>query len=80
MYCPGHARVKENDRADRLGSKATFTSGFRLGRSEEFRRLRHYLRAQSQGYHTIDRLGGRGWIVGGGGVLVGGGGAVDRRM
>ena len=60
MYCPGHARVKENDRADRLGSKATFTSGFRLGRSEEFRCLRHYLRAQSQGYHTIDRLGGRG--------------------
>ena len=48
---------------------------FRLGRSEEFRCLRHYLRAQSQGYHTIDRLGGRG----GGGIVGGEGGAGDGR-
>ena len=26
-YCPGHAGVKGNDRADRLAGKATFTSG-----------------------------------------------------
>ena len=27
VYCPGHARVKGNDRADRLASRATITSG-----------------------------------------------------
>ena len=31
-----------------------------LGRSEVLRSLRHYLRAQSQGRHTIDRLEERG--------------------
>ena len=46
-----------NDRADRLAGKATLTSGLLLGRSEALRSLRHYLRAQSQGQHTIDRLG-----------------------
>ena len=60
VYCPGHAGVKENDRADRLAVKATLTSGLLLGRSEVVRRLRHYLRAQSQGHHTIDRLEERG--------------------
>ena len=49
-----------NDRAERLAGKATFTSGLLLGRSEVLRRLRHYLRAQSQGHHTIDRLEERG--------------------
>ena len=58
LYCPGHAGVKGNDRADRLADKAAVTSGFFLGRSEVLRSLRHYLRTQSQGlgYHTIDRL------------------------
>ena len=37
-------------------SKATLTSGLLLGRSEVLRSFRHYLRAQSQGYHTIDHL------------------------
>ena len=41
-------------------SKATLTSGLLLGRSEVLRSLRHYLRAQSQGHHTIDRLEERG--------------------
>ena len=45
-----------NDRADRLAGKVTLTSGLLLGRSEALRSLRHYLRAQSQGQHTIDRL------------------------
>ena len=36
MYCPGHAGVKGNDRADRQAGKATITSGLCLGRSEEF--------------------------------------------
>ena len=57
VYCPGHAGVKGNDRADRLAGKATITGGLRLGRPEV---LRHYLRAQSQGHHTIDRLEERG--------------------
>ena len=54
--CPGHAGVKGNGRAGRLACKATLTSGSLLGRSELLRSLRHCLRAQSQGHHTIDRL------------------------
>ena len=45
-----------NNRADRLAGKAALTSSLLLGRSEVLRRLRHYLRTQSQGHHTIDRL------------------------
>ena len=60
VYCPGHAEVKGNDRADRLANKATLTSALLLGRYEVLRSLRHYLRAQSQGHHTIDRPEDRG--------------------
>ena len=60
VYCPGHAGVKGNDRADRLAGKAALTSGWLLGRSEVLRSLRHYLRAQSQGHHIIDRQEERG--------------------
>ena len=60
VYCPGHARVKGNNRANRLAGKATRTSGLLLRRCEVLRSLRHYLRAQSQGYHTIDRPEERG--------------------
>ena len=60
VYCPGHAGVKGNDRADRLAGKATLTSGLLVGRSEVLRSLRRSLRAQSQGHHTIDRLEERG--------------------
>ena len=56
VYCPGQAGVKGNDRADRLEGKATITTGLRLGGSEVLRSLSHYLRAQSQGRHTIDHL------------------------
>ena len=59
-YCPGHAGVKGNDRADRLAGKATLTSGLLLGRSELLRSLGYYLRAQSQGHHTICCLEERG--------------------
>ena len=55
-----NAGVKGNDRADRLAGKATLTSGLLLGSSEVLRSLRHYLRAQSQRHHTIDRLEERG--------------------
>ena len=60
VYCPGHARVKGNDRADRLAGKATLTSGLLLGRSEVLRSLRHYMRAQIQGLHSVDRIEERG--------------------
>ena len=60
VYCPGHAGMTGNGRADRLAGKATLTNGLLLGRSEVLRSLRHYLRAQSQGHHTIDRLEERG--------------------
>ena len=56
VYCPEHAGVKGNDRADGLAGKATLTSGLLLRRSEVLRSLRHYLLAQSQGHHIIDRL------------------------
>ena len=59
-YCPGHAGVKGNERADTLAGKATLTSGSLLGRFEVLRSLRHYLQAQSQGHRTIDRLEERG--------------------
>ena len=55
VYCPGHAGVKGMT-ADRLAGKVTLTSGLLLGRSEVLRSLSHYLWAQSQGYHAIDRL------------------------
>ena len=48
VYCPRHAGVKGNDRADRLAGKAIITSGLRLGRYEVLRSLRHYLWVQSQ--------------------------------
>ena len=60
MYCPGHAGVKGNDRADTMADKATITSGLLLGRSELLRSLRDSLWAQSQGHHTVDRLEERG--------------------
>ena len=56
VYCPGHAGVKENDRADTSVGKATLTSGLLLRRSEMLRSLRHYQQAQSEGHHAIDRL------------------------
>ena len=59
VICPGHAGVKRgNDRADRLAGKSNHY--LRFGRSEVLRSLIHYLRAQSQGHHAIDRLEERG--------------------
>ena len=58
-HCTEHAEVNQNDRADGLAGKATFTSGLRLGRSEVLRSLRHYLRAQSQGHHNHQSPRGR---------------------
>ena len=60
VYCSGHVGMQRNDRAHRLAGKATLTSGLLLGRSDVLRSLIHYVRAQSQGHHTIDRLEERG--------------------
>ena len=40
VYCPVHAGVEGNGRADRLAGKATLTSGLLLGRSEVLKNLR----------------------------------------
>ena len=47
VHCPGHTGVKGNDRADKLATIATLTSGLILGRSGKLRSLSHHLRAQS---------------------------------
>ena len=60
VYSPGHARVKENDPADRLVAKATLASGLLLGSSKVLKNLGYYLGAQSQGHHTTDHLEERG--------------------
>ena len=41
-------------------SKTTIASGLRLGRSEVLFSVRHYVWAESQGHHTVDRLQERG--------------------
>ena len=43
-----------------MAGKATITSGLLLRRSAVLKSLRHYLRAQSQGHHTVDSLEERG--------------------
>ena len=43
-----------------MAGKATITSGSLLRRSAVLKSLRHYLRAQSQGHHTVDSLEERG--------------------
>ena len=48
------------EQIDCMAVKATLTSGLLFGRSKVLRSLRHYLRAQSQGHHTTDRLEDRG--------------------
>ena len=48
VYCPGHAVVKGNDKADIVVGKATLTSGLLLRKSQVLRSLKHYLQAQSQ--------------------------------
>ena len=42
------------------GQSNCLRNGLLLGRSKVLRSLRHYLRAQSQRHHTIDRLEERG--------------------
>ena len=46
--------MQGNDQANTLAGKVTLRSNLLLGRSEVLRSLRHYLRAHSQGHHSID--------------------------
>ena len=56
VYCPGEAKVKGKDQADRLSGKATIACGLHLCEPKVLRSLRHYMQAQSQGHHTTDCL------------------------
>ena len=58
VYFIGHAVVKVSK--DKLAGKATLISTLLLGRCEVLGNLRHYLRVQSRGHNTIDRLKERG--------------------
>ena len=60
IYCPGHAGVSGNERADRLASTADITSGLQLGRAEVLRGLRNFLNMDRPEHHSTDRLKERG--------------------
>ena len=60
IYCPGHAGVSGNERADRLASTANIASGLQLGRAEVLRGLRNFLNTDRSEHHSIDRLKERG--------------------
>ena len=58
IYCPGHAGVSGNERADRLASTADIISGLQLGRAEVLRGLRNFLNMDRPEHHSTDRLSG----------------------
>ena len=60
IYCPGHAGVSGNERADRLASTADITSGLQLGRAEVLRGLRNFLNTDKPEHHSTDHLKERG--------------------
>ena len=60
IYCPGHAGVSGNERADRLASTADITSGLQLGRAEVLRGLRNFLNMHRPYLHSINGLKERG--------------------
>ena len=59
IYCPGHAGVQGNERADWLAGRAKVTDGLKLGRSDVIRNLRRHLQ-ENYRHHTVDRLKERG--------------------
>ena len=61
IYCPGHAGVSGNERADRLASTADITSGLQLGRAEVLRGLRNFLNTDRPEHYSTDHLKERGW-------------------
>ena len=60
IYCPGHAGVSGNERADRLASTADITSGLQLGRAQVLRGLRNFLSTDKLEHHSIDQRKERG--------------------
>ena len=57
VYCPGHAGVKGNDRADSLAEKSNHHRGLASRNILNVEELETLLAGhKSQGYHTIDRL------------------------
>ena len=60
IYCPGHAGVSGNRRADKLASTADITAGLQLGRAEVLRGLRNFLKMDRLKHHSIDCLKDRG--------------------
>ena len=52
----GSCALLPGDLSKSLAGKTNIRNGLRLRRSEVLRSLRHSLRAQGQGHHTIDRL------------------------
>ena len=57
IYCPGHAEVSGNERADRLASTA---DSLQLGRAEGLRGPRNFLNMDWPQYYSIGRLKERG--------------------
>ena len=55
IYCPGHAGVGVNERADRLASTTDITSGLQLGRAGVLRGLRNFLNMDRPEHHSIRR-------------------------
>ena len=56
IYCPEHAGLSGNERADRPASTADITSGLQLGRAEVLRGLGHSLNMEGPEKHSVDRL------------------------
>ena len=56
IYCPGHAGVSGNERADRLASTADIAPGLQLGRAEMLRGFRNFLNMDRPENHSINRL------------------------
>ena len=53
IYCPGHAGVKGNDRADSLAGKANLKDGLQLERSDILRNPRQILQKQKSRTSTL---------------------------
>ena len=60
IYCPKHAGVSGNERANRLASTANITSGLQIGRTEVLRSLRNFLNMGRPQHDSIDCLKERG--------------------
>ena len=60
IYCPWHAGISGNERANRLASTADITSGLQLGRAEVLRGLRNFLNMVRPEHHSTDCLTERG--------------------